>query len=276
MKKMERFGFLNMMKSVILAVGLLLMSTSCAFSGNSGNTVLNGDLKFTQADLVVKPFTEIEVETVADVYYTQTNGDQQDVRLDFSKISDPKFKKQLMENVKVVYRENKMIVGLASRVKGISKMKNNECLRVYVTSPDLVKVSLEGVGSFNANAINSDVFEIDNEGVGNVNIKSLLANKVEITNEGVGGVRIDNMQSDHADIDNEGVGNVKIAQLKGGHLDIDNEGVGSVEAHVDCQSVKATLEGVGNIKLSGVTRQLIKEKDGVGSFKTSDLKVLKP
>lgn len=273
---MDRLEFLKKMKTAVLAAGLLMMSTSCAFSGNSGNTVLNGDLKFTQADLSVKPFMEIEIETVADVYYTQTNGDQQDVRLDFSKISDPKFKKQLMENVKVVYRENKMIIGLASRVKGISKLKNNERLRVYVTSPDLVKVSLEGVGSFNANAINSHVFEIDNEGVGNVNVKNLLANKIEITNEGVGNVRIDNMQSDHVDIDNEGVGNVQIALFKGGHLDIDNEGVGKVDAHVDCQSVKATLEGVGNIKLSGVTRQLIKEKDGVGSFKTGDLKVLRP
>ncbi len=130
---------------------------------------------------------------------------------------------------------------------------------------------LEGVGSFNANAINSDVFEIDNEEVGNVNVKNLLANKIEITNEGVGNVRIDNMQSDHVDIDNEGVGNVQIALFKGGHLDIDNEGVGKVDAHVDCQSVKATLEGVGNIKLSGVTRQLIKEKDGVGSLEDRQL-----
>lgn len=276
MKKMECFGFLEMMKSVILATGLLMVSTSCAFSGNSGNAVLNGDLKFTQADLREKPFTEIDIETVADVYYTQTNGDQQEVRLDFSRISDAKLKKQLTENVKVVYRENKVIIGLASRVKGISKLKNNERLRVYVTSPDLVKISLEGVGSFNSDAINSDVFDIDNEGVGNVYVKNLLANKVEISNEGVGGVRIDNIQSDHVDIDNEGVGNVQIIQFKGGKLSIDNEGVGKVEAHVDCQFVKATLEGVGNIKLSGVTRRLFKEKDGVGSFQTSDLKVLQP
>lgn len=276
MKKKERFGFLNMMKSVVLAAGLLMMSTSCAFSGNDGSMILNGGIKYTQADLSAKPFTEIAIETVADVYYTQTNGDQQAVRLDFSKINDTKFKKDLMENVKVVYRENKLIIGLASKVRGISKMKSNERLRVYVTSPDLVKVSLEGVGSFNSEAINSDIFEIDNEGVGNIRVKSLLANKVEISNEGVGNVRIENMQSDHVDLDNEGVGNVQIAQFKGGQLSIDNEGVGKVEAQVDCQSVKATLEGVGNIKLSGVTRQFIKKKDGVGSFKISDLKVLQP
>ena len=63
---MDRLEFLKKMKTAVLAAGLLMMSTSCAFSGNSGNTVLNGDLKFTQADLSVKPFMEIEIETVAD------------------------------------------------------------------------------------------------------------------------------------------------------------------------------------------------------------------
>ena len=50
---MDRLEFLKKMKTAVLAAGLLMMSTSCAFSGNSGNTVLNGDLKFTQADLSV-------------------------------------------------------------------------------------------------------------------------------------------------------------------------------------------------------------------------------
>lgn len=41
---MDRLEFLKKMKTAVLAAGLLMMSTSCAFSGNSGNTVLNGDL----------------------------------------------------------------------------------------------------------------------------------------------------------------------------------------------------------------------------------------
>ena len=272
--KINQLGLLRKMRRGVLATVLLVMPTSCAFSGES--TIISGDLKYTQADLVEKPFTKIDIETAADVYYTQTDGNHQEVRLDFSRISDSKLKEQLQEKVKVVYRENEVIIGLTSKVKGISKLKSNDRLRVYITSPDLVKVSLEGVGSFNSDAINSDVFEIDNEGIGNVHIKNLLANKIEIANEGVGNVQVEKMQSDNVEVDNEGVGNVKIAQFKGGRLKIDNEGVGKVEAHVDCQMVKATLEGVGSVTLSGVTRQFFKEKDGVGSFKTSDLKVLKP
>ena len=74
-------------------------------------------------------------------------------------------------------------------------------------------------------------------------------------------------------IDNEGVGNVKIGHFKGGRLKIDNEGVGKVEAQVDCESIHAMIEGVGNIKLSGVTNSLTKEKDGVGRYQISDLKI---
>lgn len=258
----------------VLAVVLLVLVNSCAFSNGGERTMLNGNLRYSQEELQAKPFTEIDIETVADVYYTQNNSDKQEVRLDFSAMTDSKLKEQFKEKAKVVYRDGKVIIGLNSSVKGSSGIKKNARLRVYITSPDLVKVTMEGVGSFNSDAINSDVFEVDNEGVGNVNIKKLLSNKIEITNEGVGSVNLGDVQSDRMSVDNEGVGGIYINQFKGGVLDIDNEGVGKVEACVDCQKVSATLEGVGSIKLSGVTRKFNKTKEGVGSFKTSDLKVL--
>lgn len=264
----------NFVGGMLLAACLMVTMNSCRFTSGGERTIINGNLNYKEAELKQRPFTEIDVETVADVYYTQTNGDKQEVRLDFSQMKDMDLKAEFEEKVKVVYRDGKMIIGLSKGIKGFSSIKNNEHMRVYVTSPDLVKVSLEGIGSFYSDSINSDVFDIDNEGVGNVNIKNLLANKIEVTNEGVGSVSLGNVKSDYLSIDLEGVGSVGIDQFKGGTLDIDSEGVGKVSAHVDCQKVKASLEGVGGIRLSGVTRQFIKEKNGVGSFKTSDLKVL--
>lgn len=271
MKKI-RLGVGRIFVMTVLAVGAMSLCDSCMGSVKGG--VVTGNLNYNQTDLKVKPFTEIEVEAAADVYYVQDNGDKQEVRLDFSKMKDDKLRKQFKEKTKVVYRDGKVIIGLSGKVTGVSKLNSGERMCVYITSPDLVKISLEGIGSFNAEAINSDRFSIDNEGVGNINIKNMLANKVNIDNEGVGSVNIGNLQSDNVSIDNEGVGNVKIAQFKGGQLKIDNEGVGKVEAQVDCQSIRATLEGVGNIRLSGVTRHFTKTKEGVGSFKDSDLKVL--
>lgn len=267
---------LKLIGSGLLAISLMMSMSACKFTTGGGETtILKGDLQYTESELKQQPFTEIDIETVADVYYTQTNSDKQEVRLDFSQMKDMKMKAEFEEKVKVVYRKGKMIIGLSGRIKGFSTIKDNEHMRVYVTSPDLVKVSLEGIGSFSSDSINSDILEIDNEGVGNISIKSLLANKVKITNEGVGSVNLGKVKSDYLSVDLEGVGSVDIDQFNGGILDIDSEGVGKVSAHVDCQKVNATLEGVGSIKLSGVTRELNKRKDGVGSLKISDLKVVK-
>lgn len=271
MKKIK-FNLGRIFVMAAFAMGVMSLCNSCM--GSVSSNVVTGNLNYTQADLKVKSFTEIEVDAAADVYYVQDNGDKQEVRLDFSKIKDDQLREQFKEKTKVVYRDGKVIVGLSGKITGVSKLNSGERMCVYITSTDLVKISLEGIGSFNADAINSDTFSIDNEGVGNVRIKNLLANKVNIDNEGVGNVKIGNLQSDNLTIDNEGVGNVKIDQFKGGQMKIDNEGVGKVEAHVDCQSIQATLEGVGNINLSGVTQRFSKDKDGVGAFHISDLKIL--
>lgn len=255
-------------------VGMTLLASSCSYCSNDDNVVLNGTLNYQQAELKVKPFTEIDVETVADVYYVQSDTAQHRVSFDFSKIKDDDMREKFEKNVIAVYREGKVIIGLKDKISGITNLNLGQRLCVYITSPDLVKVTMEGVGLFNADAINSDVFEIDNEGVGNITIKKMLVNQVSIDNEGVGNVKVDELQADRINIDNEGVGSVKVGKFKGGKMHIDNEGVGKVEAEVNCQSVHAILEGVGSIRLSGVTHRLEKQKDGVGSFKISGLKVL--
>lgn len=230
MRRLKKGGIL-----VMLAVLMGTATISCSYSNGSmsNGTIDTGKLHFVEADLTEKPFTKIEVETIADVYYVQNNGDQQSVRFDFTHIKDDKLRKQFEDKAVAIYREGKLKIGLKSKITGVSKLDSGSRMRVYITSPDLVKITLEGIGTFHSDAINSDVF----------------------------------------DIDNEGVGNVKIGHFKGGRLKIDNEGVGKVEAQVDCESIHAMIEGVGNIKLSGTTNSLTKEKDGIGRYQISDLKI---
>lgn len=257
----------------LVAMGIALVGglSACSFNATSD---MKGDLKFTQNDLQPKHFDAINVSVMADVYYTQTNGDACNVRLDYSAIKNQDLVEELKKKVKVVYRDGGVEVGLTGRISGISDQGEGKRLKVYISSPDLVKIDQEGVGSFHADAINSDRLDIDNEGVGSVYIKQLLVNKVKVDNEGAGSVTINELQSDDVYVDNEGVGKVNIGSFKGGKLTIDNEGVGKVSAQVDCQSIHASLDGVGGITLSGVTRHYQKEKDGVGSFHDKDLKIL--
>lgn len=288
---MKKLGLMVAGATMFLAVAGF---TACSFDSNG--TTVNGNLSYVQDDLLEKSFKEIDVKMVADVYYTQNDGDECSVRLDYSAIKDEKFLKELKEKLKVVYRDDKVIIGCKGSIKmPVSCMSKDVKLKIYITSPDLVKVTQEGTGNFHAKVINSDRFDIDNEGGSTVYIGKILANNVKISNEGVGSVNIGEVTGDDMSIDNEGAGSVKIQDVsmgslkvgnegvgsvnlnffKGGSLTILNEGAGSVKAKVDCQSVHATSEGVGGINLSGVTRQYSKKKDGVGGISDSGLTVRK-
>lgn len=269
--------------------------SSCSMSSTT-TSEMKGNLEFTQEDLREKPFKAIDVDVLASVYYTQNDGDEFSVRLDYSAVNaaDAEFAQKLKEKIKVVYRDGEVKIGLTGKVKvpAICNSEKNR-LKIYITSPDLVKITQEGVGAFYAKSINSDRLEIDNEGVGSVSINKILANRLDVTNEGVGSVSIDHAKGDVMKIDNEGVGSVKVGDVamgdlkvdnegvgsvtldffKGGNLKINNEGVGKVSAKVDCQVLNVDLDGVGGVHLSGVTGKYTRHKDGVGSISDGKLKV---
>lgn len=262
---------MGMLASALLA---MVMMMSCGVSVNGG-TMSGGDVSYSVSDLKAKDFKKIDVEVVADVYYTQNDGDKCDVRLDFSDIKDSKVAQELKEKVKVLYRKEAVEIVLDGKVRGVNNMNSGNRLKIYITSPDIVAIDMSGVGAFHADAINTDTIVFDNEGVGSINVKSLLANKCDIDNEGVGSVKIQNVKADRMTVDNEGVGSVKIAQFEGGKVYVTNEGVGSVNMKVNCDYVRAVLEGVGSIHLSGVTHQLDEDRDGIGSVKKKDLQIIK-
>ena len=287
---MKKFGFLAVAAALFLAP---MGFCSCSM-GSTTTSEMKGGLDYTQNDLTAKPFKAIDVDVVASVYYTQNNGDECNVRLDYSAIKDDEFAQKLKEKLKVVYRDGEVKIGLTGKLKVPARCNSEKYrLKIYITSPDLVKITQEGVGSFYAKSINSDRLEIDNEGVGSVNINKILANKLEVTNEGVGSVTIDEAKGDVMKIDNEGVGSVKVGRVamgdlkvdnegvgsvtldffKGGNLKINNEGVGKVSAKVDCQILNVDLDGVGGVNLSGVTGTYTRHKDGVGSISDRGLKV---
>ena len=290
MKDMKTFRLLAASAALVLAsVGV----TSCSFCTTNATNMVGG-MTYAEDDLREKPFKAIDVSVVADVYYTQNNGSECKVRLDYSAIQDVEFAQTLKEKVKVAYRNGGVEIGCKNKITVPSSCNaEGKRLKIYITSPDIVKITQEGVGSFHAKDINSDRLTIDNEGVGSVYITKILANQLDVDNEGVGSVNIDEATGDKMTIDNEGVGSVKVKTVvmgnlgvdnegvgsvaldffKGGNLKVVNEGVGKVTAHVECKSVNATLDGVGGIHLSGSTQTYTRNKDGVGSISDRDLKV---
>ena len=257
------------------AMLLLLLPMVYACNMTSNGSVADGKMDYTSEELKPKAFNKIDIDIIADVYYVQNDSDQCEVRFDYSSLNDSELIENIKKVVKVVYRDNGIKIGLNGRLKGVSKMQNGHRLKIYVTSPDMINVDMVGVGCFYSESINSDEIKFCNEGIGSIKVKKLLANKCEINNEGVGNVHVEEMKGDTLDIDNIGVGSVTIKKHQGDKVYIDNEGVGKVDIHVDCNYVKAVAEGVGNIHLSGVARQLDEQRDGVGFVKKKDFKILR-
>lgn len=260
------------LKMAVVMAFLTGMTGVCA--GCSGMYVTNfGDEHYSTQDLKEKPFNKVCNEAVANVYYSQNDGDKYNVRVDYSAIKDKELCEELKQSMRIVYKDETVYVTQVGKIHN----KNNEewKVKVYITSPDLIKVNNEGVGNFYCENVNSDELKLVNEGVGSMLFSKILVNKLSVDNEGVGSVTLKKVDADNVLVENDGVGGVTLKDVTASLVKIDNDGVGSVSAHVNCNAVQATLDGVGSIKLSGVTHSLTKDRDGVGSIKTSNLVIKK-
>lgn len=259
-------------KMAIVLAFMVGMSSVC--TGCTSTYVSNfGDDHYTAQDLKEKPFNKVYSEAVADVYYSQNDGDKYNVRVDYSEIKDHDLREELQKSMRIAYKDETVIVAQVGKIK--NKNNGKQKIKVYITSPDIIKISNEGVGNFYSEKINSDELQLVNEGVGSMRFTNLLVNKLTIENDGVGSVSFQKVNADTVIVDNDGVGGATLKDVTASQVVINNDGVGSVSAHVNCNTLKASLDGVGSIKLSGVTRSLTKDRDGVGSIKTSDLIVKK-
>ena len=110
---MKKFGFWAVAAALLLAP---MGFCSCSM-GATTTSEMRGGLDYVQDDLREKPFKAIDVDVVASVCYTQNNGDECSVRLDYSAIKDAEFAEKLKEKLKVVYRDGEVKIGLTGRLK---------------------------------------------------------------------------------------------------------------------------------------------------------------
>ena len=129
---MKKFGIWAVAAALFFApMGL----SSCSMGSSASE--MKGSLNFTQDDLTEKPFKAIDVDVIASVYYTQNNGDECSVRLDYSAIKDAEFVQKLKEKLKVVYRDGEVKIGLNGKLK-VPAVCNSEKNRLRIHRHGLV------------------------------------------------------------------------------------------------------------------------------------------
>lgn len=163
----------------------------------------------------VSAFHSIELESVASVYFTQSNT--YSLRVEGEK--------KWVNQTKCTVKDGVLLITWAE--KGKKTTKNVNGLSIYISAPDLQEVTFEGVGSFNCKSrLNLKDVKFDVQGVGSLKVADLHARNVEITLEGVGSGEL-TVDCDQLDASVEGVGSLTLSgKARSAH--ISKDGIGSV------------------------------------------------
>ncbi len=254
------------MKQCAIA-GMMLLMGSAALVSCHNTAVLSKD--YVAEDRFIKGFEEVEVVGSPNVYYTQ--ADSFSVRV---KGPDNFVDNILTEkNGKTLTIRNKGKWGVVN----ISFSDEDE-LAVYVTSPDLVAVRVNGSGDFVSHQlIDTDNMEISLRGSGDINIGELLCDRCHIELIGSGDISLPKVEAKETSAVLIGSGDIDMRLSKVDNTNLTLKGSGDIKVDFaeGCRSVECQVNGSGDIDLSGKIGHFKREIHGSGDVDIANLTIEK-
>lgn len=248
-------------------VGMMLLMGSATLVSCHNTAMISKD--YVTEDRLIKGFEEVEVVGSPNVYYTQ--ADSFSVRV---KGPDNFVDNILTEkNGKTLTVRNKGKWGVVN----ISFSDEDE-LAVYVTSPDLVAVRVNGSGDFiSTDLIDTDNMNITLRGSGDINIDKLLCDRCDVELIGSGDIDLPEVEAKETSAVLVGSGDIKmgLSKVADTHLSLKGSGDIKVDFSEGCRSVDCTVNGSGDIGLSGKIGHFRGEKHGSGDIDIANLTIEK-
>lgn len=248
-------------------VGMMLLMGSATLVSCHNTAVISKD--YVTEDRLIKGFEEVEVVGSPNVYYTQ--ADSFSVRV---KGPDNFVDNILTEkNGKTLTVRNKGKWGVVN----ISFSDEDE-LAVYVTSPDLVAVRVNGSGDFiSTDLIDTDNMNITLRGSGDINIDKLLCDRCDVELIGSGDIDLPEVEAKETSVVLVGSGDIKMGLSKVADTRLSLKGSGDIKVDFSegCRSVDCTVNGSGDIGLSGKIGHFRGEKHGSGDIDIANLTIEK-
>jgi len=145
---------------------------------------------------------------------------------------------------------------------------------VYVTSPDLTRVQLNGSGDFISNGrIDTDRAIFVLRGSGDIDVEDIICDECEVELVGAGDFDINRLEAKDVSVSLIGSGDVEVNLCNVENTSIALKGSGDIKTvfkegcrHVDCE-----LQGSGDIKLAGAVSRFSQHKVGSGNIDSSRL-----
>ncbi len=131
-----------------------------------------------------------------------------------------------------------------------TNIHTNNPIKVYVTSPRIAALDVDGSGNITGNSklISSDEMSLDISGSGNINVE-VNAPKVEAAISGSGNLNVAG-ETREVELHIAGSGNYRGADLKAENARVDIAGSGDASLFADV-SLKASIAGSGDVKYRG-------------------------
>ena len=231
-------------KAVVSIMMLLIITSSCT---------LPQKREIIEKSYPIQSFSSVEADIVGNIIYTQSS--KTSVRVEGDKnLVDRLLVAADNEVLKLYYYEKKQ--------KNISKKK----LTIYITSPAIEKINMDGVGNFVLEGlIAAENLTIDFEGVGNFKAMQLQSNSIDASYEGVGNLELGGT-TDFLELSSKGVGSVDTQKLEAKNAIVRAEGVGSVKCYAS-ESIDLNNRGVGGITYYGNPVVTNLNKSDIGKIK---------
>lgn len=200
-----------MNKILFLAVSVLLTLTGCKQSTTQKRS-------YTETTATLENFHKIEIQTVAEVCFTQ--ADTCAIRISG--------KSEHVQDITVQVENDYLTISHKNPRKRPDKQQG---VKIELSAPDLTEVRFEGVGTFSCpETIQTENIRFSLKGVGEIDIKDLKCQSAEVEIKGVGSSQI------HVDCETltaslEGVGSLTLSG-KARTTRFHKKGVGSLDTQM--------------------------------------------
>lgn len=233
------------LKVLFLLLLVVVIATSCTIAQKK---------EFTNKTYPVQYFSSIESGVVANIIYTQSNN--LSVRAEGDK--------EMIDNLNITEENGKLKISHYKKLR----VKNKKNLTIYISSPTISEIEIEGVGNWNMKGkIKADDMKIEFDGVGNFEALDLESKNIKISCEGVGNLKLGGI-TDFLEMKSEGVGNINTQNLKAKKAIVKSSGIGSVKCFAS-ENIDINNDGVGSITYYGNPTVKNIKSSGVGKIKAA-------
>lgn len=271
------------LKNLFFAMTLLVVLGFAFTSCYASKDVRELD-KTVSVSRKISYFSKVEIVSFADVKFVQ--GKSVSMRIEGSK--------DLVDGVEVEQKGETLVISQKSSKRLFGN--GNKSFTIYLSSPDLVAVTLIGSGTFSVNGnLDTDALAAELKGSGDIFLNSVVCDKFDANLRGSGDINVMKVNTLSASVGLFGSGDVDVKNISAKSVDLSLKGSGDLDAKlanvsktnlsvfgsgdmdvefVDCGHAECLLRGSGDLDLKGTLKSINKTKTGSGDIDIDELNII--